>query len=267
MKNWILILFTGLLFCSCAGQEKVEFELHIPKHKPSDLIVQLDSAFITQNSTQLDDFFKTWNLEIQPNNAKITNQNEVIKAVYDIYKAFYSPDNPTQLVNWESFHIPRANLAYYVIQNMIYYSVMSDFEIFQFETSKIDSIINFKPQLEQLGQERILYLTDEYDSALNGFLGSEHHKFGTGNIMSPAYAKGESEKRYKFLKKHLHILHGHWGGYYHLETHPIVGVVVMNKQLSKAKVHFRYGYEGGETTLRKENGKWEIQSSKTTWIE
>ncbi len=267
MQNWILTLLVGLMFCSCADQEKVEFEPYAPKYEANELISQLDSAFTSQNPLKLVDFFKTWNLDIQPNNEKFTDQNEIIKSVYEIYKAFYSPNNPSKLGQWEDFNKPDDSLAYFVIQNMIYYSVIPDFEKFQWETSKIDSINNFKPRLEHLGQEGILYLTNEYNSALNGFLGYEHNKFGAGNVMSPSFVKGETEKRYKFLKKYIHILHGHWGGYWHIETHPEVGSIVMNNQLTKATIHFRYGYEGGETMFKKENGEWILQSSKVTWIE
>ena len=92
-------------------------------------------------------------------------------------------------------------------------------------------------------------------------------EFGTNNIMSPSLPEGESEERYNFLKEYIHILHGHWGGYWHLETHPEVNLILINNKLTRAKVYFRYGYQGGETLLEKENGEWTVKDSKATWIE
>ncbi|NPD48188.1 hypothetical protein [Lentimicrobium sp. S6] len=269
MRNWILILITGLLFNSCKGQDKVEFESHEPKHSAKELISILDSTYENQDSLRLIEFFNIWNLDLQPNNKKYTAQNERIESVYNIYRTFYIPSSPFNLGDWESFHIPENSLEYFVIQNKIFYSVLpdNDFEKFHWKTNKIDSINNFKPKLEHLGQNRILYLTPEYINSLNGFLGSKYKELGTDNIMSPSLPEGESEKRYSFLKKHIHILHGHWGGYWHLETHPDVSVIVINQDLTKAIIHFRYGYQGGETVLEKENGVWIIKSSKATWIE
>jgi len=269
MKNWILILLTGLQFYSCKGQDKVEFESHKPKYSTNELISKLDSAYKNQDSSSLIEFFNNWNLDLQPNDNKYTDQNKIIKSVYDIYRTFYIPSSPFNLGDWESFHIPENSLEYFVIQNKIFYSVLpgNDFEKFHWKTHKIDSINNFKPRLEHLGQNRILYLTTEYNNALNGFLGSKYKELGTDNIMSPSLPEGESEKRYRLLKNHIHILHGHWGGYWHLETHPDISVIIINSELNKAIIHFRYGYQGGETVLLKENGDWIIKSSKATWIE
>jgi hypothetical protein len=110
-------------------------------------------------------------------------------------------------------------------------------------------------------------LTPEYNNALNQFLGAKYKEMGVGNIMNPALPEGESEKRYEFVKNYIHILHGHWGNYWHLETHPKVSTIVINNEITKAKINFRYGYQGGETVLEKENGIWKIISSKATWTE
>jgi len=257
------------LFCSCKGQVKVEFESYEPKHSENELALKLDSLYQNQDSLGLINFFNDWTQDVKPNEVKYVNQDNRIKSVYDIYRTFYIPDSPFKLGDWETFYIPENSLEYFIIQNKIFYSVLpgNDFEKFNWKTHKIDSINNFKPRLDNLGQKRILYLTSEYSKALNKFLGSKYKDMGTGNIMNPALPEGESEKRYEFLEKHIHILHGHWGNYWHLETHPEVSVIVINNELTKAEIHFRYGYQGGETLLEKENGMWIIKSSKATWIE
>lgn len=268
MQSLILVILTGLI-CSCTGQDKVEFEPHVPKYSTIELTSRLDSLYQNQDSLGLISFFNDWTKDIKPNEKQYINQDIRIKTIYDVYKTFYIPSSPFNLGDWEAFHIPEHSLEYFVIQNKIFFSILpdNDFESFNWKTHKIDSINNFKPNLDNLGQERILYLTPEYSNALNEFLGAKYKDLGTGNIMNPALPEGESEKRYEFIKDYIHILHGHWGNYWHLETHPDVGVIVINKELTKTEINFRYGYQGGETVLEKKNGEWIIKSSKATWIE
>ena len=43
----------------------------------------------------------------------------------------------------------------------------------------------------------------------------------------------------------------HWGGYWHLETHPDIGGIIFNKTLTKAKIDFRVGYQDGKAILER----------------
>ena len=85
--------------------------------------------------------------------------------------------------------------------------------------------------------------------------------------MNPSRPAGESEKRYKAIRTFIPVLHGHWGGYWHLETHPSVFFIVFNKSLTTARFDFRIGYQGGEATLVKNSKGWTIKKSEATWIE
>jgi len=85
--------------------------------------------------------------------------------------------------------------------------------------------------------------------------------------MSPYQTIEESEKKYNILRSYIPILHGHWGGYWHIVTHPDVSIIIFNKTLTKARVDFSFGYQGGETILEKEGDDWVIKESKETWIE
>lgn len=268
MRKLILVLLTGI-FYSFMGQVKVDFEPHMPKHSVNELTLRLEGLYKNQDTLGLLSFFKDWAKDVEPNEIKYINQNNGIKTVYEIYKTFYIPRSPFSLGDWETYYAPKHSLEYFVIQNRIFYSILpdNDFDSFNWKTHKIDSINNFKPKLDNLGQERILYLTSEYRNALNIFLGSQYKDMGKDNLMSPALPKGESKSRYRFLKNYIHILHGHWGNYWHLKTHPDVEIIVINKELSKAKINFRYGYQGGTTVLEKMDGEWIIKSSKATWIE
>ncbi|MFN8343724.1 MAG: hypothetical protein U0X91_01895 [Spirosomataceae bacterium] len=131
--------------------------------------------------------------------------------------------------------------------------------------TKIDSILNFRPQISC--NKKPLYLTKNYIEILNAFLGNSHYKLGTGGIMNPAKSKGQSEKRKKFLESYIKIWYGHWGGYWQLNSYPTCSSITFDKNFEYAKIQYRMVYEGGEAVLKNENGNWKLISSKRTWIE
>ncbi len=146
--------------------------------------------------------------------------------------------------------------------------IYSPYDSFYKEENEIlrDSIINFRPSINCDGKKSV-YLTSEYDNILNIFLGNTQISFGEGNIMKPANSTGESEKRKRFLEKLIKIWYGHWGGYWQLHSYPTVSRIVFDKKMQYAKVYFRMVYQGGDTILKNENGKWILISSRLTWIE
>jgi len=137
---------------------------------------------------------------------------------------------------------------------------------FERNDTLIDSIINFRPQIECSGKQP-LYLNKKYNEILNAFLGNKHLPLGTGGIMNPARSKGQSKKRKKFLEKYIKIWYGHWGGYWQLISYPKAYAVTFDKEMKYARIDFRMVYEGGEAILKRENDKWILISSKRTWIE
>lgn len=268
----ILVLVFGILSC---GQnqfygkksEKV-LDNYNPIYADSILNYRLEFAFKQNSLDTLQKFFTDWNQNIQPNSVNFIEQNDTIKAVYDSYKEFYKPLDLLKLGDWEWGNSLNSNSKYVVVQNKIFFAVVSsdNFNEFNWETSKNDSISNFRPPLN-LESGKILYLTTEYEKSLNFFLGTESTEMGTPNIMNPSRPEGESEKRYEMIKPYIPILHGHWGGYWHLETHPDVSIILFNKGLSVAKFYFRIGYQGGEAILTKGQNGWLIKQSESTWIE
>jgi hypothetical protein len=117
------------------------------------------------------------------------------------------------------------------------------------------------------GDKKALYLTPKYDTLLNAFLGNTQLPLGAGGIMNPARSSGESGKRQKFLENFIKIWYGHWGGYWQLYSYPTADAIIFDKSMKYAIVKFRMVYEGGEAILKNNNGKWELLSSKRTWIE
>ncbi len=219
-------------------------------------------------SDGFDQFFSDWNKEIEPNSLDFIFQNDTINNVFNVYKALYKPLDLLKLGDWEWGNELNSKCKFVVVQNKIYYAVLitESFEDTDMNFAKRDSIINFRPPID-LDKSKVLYLTDEYDKALNDFLGSESTELGEGNLMNPSMPKGNSEKRYEKIRSFIPVLHGHWGGYWHLDTHPSVENIVFNNTMTKAKVEFRVGYQGGEATLEKKGKEWLIKESRATWIE
>ncbi len=129
-----------------------------------------------------------------------------------------------------------------------------------------ESITNFRPQIS-FPDKKILFLTSKYEAILNDFLGNEHYPQGSNGVMSTASPKNESKKKKAFLENFIKIFYGHWGGYWQLLSYPEVNVIIFDKNMQYAKVYFRIVYEGGESYLKNNNGKWEIFLSELKWIE
>lgn len=274
-KNILLVTALGVLI-SCGQRQNCNTKISDvkveDKYKPTFTIAQikdkLEFSFKQMQADSLKQIFVDWNKTIEPNSDDFVHQNDTIKTVFDVYKEFYNPLDLLKLGDWERGNDLNAKCKYILIQNKIFYSILptDNFADFDLQKSKIDSIENFRPQIN-LDRNKVLYLTDEYAKSINNFLGAESTKLGDGNIMNPSRPKGESEKRYEILRPYIPILHGHWGGYWHLETHPAISVIIFNKTLTKAKIDFRVGYQGGAAILEKRGENWIIKESKATWIE
>lgn len=268
----ILILIFGFYACGEKSSNiiihKKVFDTYKPYFTESLLINKLEILIKQNSQDSLKQFFTDWNIMIKPNSNDFIEQNEIIKAVYDSYKTFYKPYDLLKLGNWQWGNNLYSESKYFVVQNKIYYAVIpSDYlDEYSWALSHKDSICNFRPPL-QIENNKVLYLTSEYEKSITFFLGTESTELGMPNLMTPSRPKGESEKRYEMLRKYIPILHGHWGGYWHIETHPFVYYILFNNNLSLAMINFRVGYEGGEATLIRGINGWMIKESKETWIE
>lgn len=277
MKRLIFQFATlSLIFvlCSCGlhSEQKKELKLVEDTYKPiystTYLNDKLEFAFKQGSLDSIGQIFLQWNVKIEPNTKEFIEQNDTIKAVYDVYKEFYKPLDLLKLGDWEGGNELNSECKYVVIQNAMFYAVMdsNSFNNFNWRSSRKDSICNFRPPLN-IDSKKVLYLTTEYDKTLNQFLGTKSTKFGEPNIMNTSRPTGDSEKRYEIIRPFIPILHGHWGGYWHLETHPDVAYILFNKDLTVARIDFRVGYQGGEATLIKGINGWTIAKSEATWIE
>lgn len=119
------------------------------------------------------------------------------------------------------------------------------------------TLLNFRPKIHS-DSVKYLYLTKEYKKTLNDFLGTLHYDVGTGDIMNTAFPKDETYNRYRFICPTLPIVQGHWGGYWHLETFPIIYSIRFNENFQQAIVSFRssIGETVGNYIINKKNGHW-----------
>ncbi len=238
---------------------------------------ELETSYKQKSNSKLENFLNNWNYDLKSNYPNDKIPNDTIKIIYDVYNEFYKPFDLLELGNWEWGNELNSNSRFALIQNKIYYNIVSldsiksgenkyKFEIEKEQILKKDSIIDFRPKLF-FENHKVLFLTPEYKIALNKFLGTQSTKLGRPNIMSVSRPKKQSQKRYSFIRPYLPILHGHWGDYWNIETSPIIYGFYLSKNLDQAKILYIVGYQGGETYLVKENGKWIIKESKATWIE
>lgn len=259
---------TGLLSCG-QTQQSPPLILHTKvddAYKPLFSRPQIQDAFeLCYKKGQLFNFgqlFVEWNKTVKPNSDSFIRQNDTIYSVFAVYRAFYKPFDHPLGNNLNS------NSIYAVVQNTIFYSILNNDSLdnFDWDKSKVDSIADFRPPIN-VSKDKVLYLTKEYNASLNHFLRTESHKLSGSRPIKPPRPQGESVKRYQFLRLYIHILTGHWWGWGHIETHPFVTVLIFNKTLTKAKIDFEVGDQGGSVLLEKHGTAWTIKKSKVTWIE
>ena len=256
MRNLLTLIFT-LFFSTCFGQIELK---------------NLEKAYKKKSQKQYSQFLQQWHKESIPITS-FDSLSDPKKDVYQIYKDFYNPFNLNRIGTGEWGDKLYSGIDYVIVQNSIYiYTYKTDslnFHIFDNTKSLVlskDSIINFRPEL-QFEHAKILFLLPKYESVINKFLGTKNYPLGTGGIMSPSRARGISARRLKFMNKKLKIIHGHWGGYWHIETHPKVYSIDFNKDRTIAKVNYRLVYQGGEAVYIKQNGEWQFKEAYLTWIE
>lgn len=128
---------------------------------------------------------------------------------------------------------------------------------YRINPNDIKTIKEFYPSVD-LEEDKVLHLTDTIENEINLFLGTREHPLGEGNIMSPASPKEETLRRYQYIRKYIPILYGHWGGYWHLSTHPEILLVYLDPSLDHAVANYRIGYCFGYAEVKKENGEWKM---------
>lgn len=266
MKINVLLLFFALCIISACEKSQDDDDIDnkkktVPGLQPQEIIDSLNDAYTANSKVKLKRILDYWHLENQSiNNSEI--ENGTVRNIYEVFQEFYTPLDIGRL-GWHEWGSDiYKDVKYIIVQNKIYYDFGFDSDM----DNLTDTIFDFRPDIA-FDNVDILYLTLNYEIALNAFLGSEFYPLGTYGIMNPALPAEESYKRQQFLNQYLMIFHGHWGGYWHIETHPELYTLHFDKNMQKVNLSFRVGYMFGDAYLEKKNGKWELVSSAITAIE
>jgi hypothetical protein len=244
----------------------------IDDYQPAKTSEQLREMFLfALNNNRLDSLYKLflyWNKSIRSNSTEYQEQNDTVNAVYRVYAEFYNPLNKKIFNGGLLGYQQNSVFHYVVIQNQICYSIQENTNFltdYRFKGKK-NSIINFRP-VTVIYKTKVLYLTNEYEDCFYKLLSPNRIIPKVLQESSPPELTDEIKMRLKKLKLFFPILQGHWGDYWHLETHPEVEIIVLNTSLDTAKVWYRFGYGGGETILLKKNNNWIVSKSVDNWIE
>jgi len=289
MRKIIILFFIFSLF------------VNISLYSQTDLKM-LEEAYKHSSKKKLKNFFDAWSREITPiTDAELSTYNDTIQQAYKAFVAFYKPHRLDSICGIDNIMYKKRFFFFYtryeldsieaiqwtnrLYKDVDFLIVQNNFKIYftdkiypEFErnfyfwydenenSKQVDSVVNFRPQIN-CNDKIPVYLTPKYDTLLNTFLGSEHLEFGTGGIMNVAQAKGKSKRKKSFLENYIKILHGHWGGYWHLCSFPEAYSITFDKDMEYALIYFRLHYGGGEAILKREGETWTLISSKLRWIE
>ncbi len=256
-----------MLIALCAAckhrEHKVVQDHYSPGYSSQQLQETLSLYYKQDSKDSVNNFLIKWHQEIMCSSKDFVNQNDTLENIFlvftDLYKPFRFGD-----YNTDNYFEGKNN--YIVIQNEIKYDVVSDglYQRLIYNSSEgypndtayefykpAHKLLNFRPQLS-FDSVKCLYLTAEYKQAINDFLGLGTFK---GDILN----NDTILNRYNFLSPALPIFYGHWGGYWHIETFPIIERIIFDSDFEHAAVDFRYGLE--ETMLQyritKIQGHWQ----------
>jgi hypothetical protein len=226
-----------------------------------EILSQLNSAYNSSSVSAFTDILINWHNQYTPKTIS-TATNEAEKAVYQIYQVFYDPFNIDKYGQHEWGNSMYAGCNYAIIQNRIYFNIGEN----EPDYTHCDSVNNFRPVINLPGKIA-LYLTDDYHAAIYAFLGSEYYPYGNEEYMGTEPVTEEAWDHYQFLNQVLYIIPGHWGPYWHVETHPYIQFITFDTGMQTAKIEFRIGYMFGEAVFEKNNTDWVMTSSIINAIE
>jgi hypothetical protein len=274
MIKYIIILFSLLFIISCGRQKTTQVkDDYIPEQSEEELYNKLEDAFINNKFKEIGHLFIEWNRKIKPNTEEYILQNDTFKAIFNAFNSGFQPDTfkefPYFYQYWRYKDAADCCIRYFVIPNAILFSIADEnnFENIDYRKLQIDTLFNFRPHLD-LEKQKILYLTPEYNNAINKFLKSKLNIRDCVNIDNDSIKKlwADKGKRYKVISQYIRIF-ATFGTTRDVETHPIIYRIIFNKALTKAKLGFRIGEEGGYILVVKKRKKWVFKEYKITWVE
>jgi hypothetical protein len=252
--TFLAIPFILLLSCEKATDDK-----KYTGESTEEILLKLENAYTQESESDLKNILDEWSSVV---NAKSISSlsNDTEEAIYKIFIEFYNPFNIDRYGIHEWGNDMYAGFNYVIIQNEVHYLKESDVP----DYSNYDSIVDFRPEIDLEGKST-LYLVPDYHEAILYFLNPSYNPLENTPIFEEV--SEESWNRYEYLRQQLAIIPGHWGNYWHLETHPYIDYLTIDNALQKATVHFRIGYMFGEAEFQKSLLGWDMTSSDITAIE
>lgn len=264
----IIVLAILVLIVSCTKSDNEFEKVTIPSLECEKIIDSLMVAYNTQSNDKLKTILDNWNASVN-GYALSELEDDKTRDVYEIFIEIYTPFDISRLGNHEWGGHMYEGFEYVIVQNKVFFDYTYETSKFTFESpepEEIDTVTDFRPQV-YFDNAKTLYLTEEYEVALNVFLDSDFFPFEAYDIEKPSLSWEESYKRLQFLITYLAIIPGHWGKYWHIETHPHILNIHFDAMMEKARVLFRVGYMFGTAELEKQNGDWVLISSVINMIE
>jgi hypothetical protein len=220
-------------------------------------------AYWLKTTGQIESQLNKWNNNYSSNYAEITN--DTVKAVYDVFKEFYTPKELSRIGDSEWGDSLYLKSKYLIIQSTIEYNVLPTNNYFDtiridtnvtlshvkqtdslkygemlhylkwdFALNNLNEIEDFKPETVY-DSKSILYLNREQKQELIGFLGRNKYNLGIRDLFE--YSNILTSKQ-EFLEPYFKIDIGHWGGW-HIISHPYVMGVVFNSEMDKCEISYR----------------------------
>lgn len=218
----------------------------------------LDKAYQQNSQKILDSFFIMWH-EILPayTPQEVSTFSDTIAEAYKVFIEYYSPTELSRLTEGrhENFE---TDFRYVVIQNSLQIAVVDTNPLYYYYKGVNITktyLDDFRPAIT-IPKYPSVYLSSPADSIIFYFLFNPDSTY-----------KEDHKARVDFLRQAMQLTHHHWIRDYHKVTMPYAFEVILNDSLTKALVHFRVFYQGGEAYLERRAGSWILISSKLTWIE
>jgi len=220
--------------------------------KSETLSTELEKTFADSKSVMLD-FMDKWSKD----SVELSNKNptDLETNFFGIYKEIFNPFNYDNFglddwINWT----PYIGAKYIVVQTEIPYKIVDHLDTLKTDYNFVDTLKYFRPKIN-FKNVKTLYLTKDYQNTFKMFLSDP-----TNETERELFR----EKR-KFLDNTLNISIGY--NWRVILTHPIIDGICISRDFNEATVDFTIVQSGLRSYLVKENGKWTIRSTKTTWIE
>ena len=283
MKKAILYIVTAcIICCNYAFSSKCSFPYERNYDKDiilaaQELCAKLEAAYQSSSKNYLERFLRDWNESLPPNSVEFIKQNDIIKAIFDIYELIYKPvdtlkaGNFSEITAYPLIMSQKSNYKYVIVQNKIYYEIIEKEDNFgkiiemdfRGNFGNRDSINDFRPPLK-LENIQALYSLPKYEEAFKMFLGIPFIR-GKVNTNPLTARKDDDRKRYDFLFSHIPIVTGHWGDW-RFATPPEIYCIYFDKSITTAIVDFINVNWGYIAIMKKEANEWTIDKIHLVWM-